>query len=338
MKPLRKFLIGAWYATVFSLAAALAAEFFLRAFWPMPVLKRLRSAALHEVTGPGLFRPLPSASVRETLRAPGRLLYDVSYETDGARRRITPPPRTKASEFVALWGGSFVFGAGLPADESLPWQLALREPRKRVYNYGMIGAGPQSFLRWLELGGLAEIPESRGTHVFVLVTKDNFSDSSYGDVQKLVGSFEIDADTWQRHLPRYRAAGERLEYAGTLHEGSSLRADLVARLQRLELSRRLKLSFPWIGPKHYDALARVFLEAERVLAAKGQRFAVAIHPLSDDKSAAQAEAALRTAQIAIIPVGKWGPEQSAPARGADGVHPSAAANAFLASELAKFHF
>jgi hypothetical protein len=94
-------------------------------------------------TEPGVFR--------STKVGAAGLIYDVHYTIDDhlLRRTLSAP----SGRTVAFFGDSFTFGEGLEDSQTLPQDYADLTGRKfRVLNFGVIGFGPQQFLRALETG------------------------------------------------------------------------------------------------------------------------------------------------------------------------------------------
>jgi hypothetical protein len=78
--------------------------------------------------------------------------YHAVHHTDGyGFRNNWPWPKT--AQFIAL-GDSVTFGQGVGDQQSWPAILAQSFPKSRVINLGLIGAGPQQYLRVYETFGL----------------------------------------------------------------------------------------------------------------------------------------------------------------------------------------
>jgi lysophospholipase L1-like esterase len=83
--------------------------------------------------------------------------YHAVHHTDGyGFRNSWPWPKT--TEIVAL-GDSVVFGQGVEDQQAWPAVLARSFPNSRVINLGLIGAGPQQYLRVYESFGLKLHPK-----------------------------------------------------------------------------------------------------------------------------------------------------------------------------------
>lgn len=111
----------------------------------------------------------PSFENRSTLLANGKIIWEATEHIDAFGRRITPARHAaKTDEFIAVAGGSRVFGLGVEDQDTLPNFLQKKAPAYHVYNYGIPAAGPTLFLKMQLKGRLqSEIPEQRGVFVYV---------------------------------------------------------------------------------------------------------------------------------------------------------------------------
>ena len=78
--------------------------------------------------------------------------FQTQHHTDahGFRNRWPWPERAD----IVVVGDSLVFGYGVADDEAWPSRLAAAMPETRIINLGLIGGGPQQYLRVLETFGL----------------------------------------------------------------------------------------------------------------------------------------------------------------------------------------
>jgi len=79
-------------------------------WWPQP----------HPVLG---FRPAPDTTAVATATFDGQPVYHTTYHIDSEGSRVTPKAPPGADLYLFL-GDSFMFGQGIPDDETLPWQFA----------------------------------------------------------------------------------------------------------------------------------------------------------------------------------------------------------------------
>jgi lysophospholipase L1-like esterase len=83
--------------------------------------------------------------------------FEIPYQTDGnGFRNADPWPAT--ADIVAV-GDSLTFGYGVERDESWPALLGQELPDAKILNLGLIGAGPQQYLRIYETFGVPLHPK-----------------------------------------------------------------------------------------------------------------------------------------------------------------------------------
>jgi len=90
----------------------------------------------------------PIRSVK-TENSSGRVIYDVQYNFDSLRRRVTLPnvdgPKNQST--IAMVGCSFIFGMGVNDSETIPSQVQeLVGHKYKVHNLGIIAGGANDFL------------------------------------------------------------------------------------------------------------------------------------------------------------------------------------------------
>ena len=98
------------------------------------------------------FRPKPNSEAVATATFGPELVYRRTYHFDADAARVTPPAPAGADTYLFL-GDSFVFGQGLPDDESLAAQFAKANDLKvRAVNLGVPGNAPNHLVRAFEAG------------------------------------------------------------------------------------------------------------------------------------------------------------------------------------------
>jgi hypothetical protein len=98
------------------------------------------------------FRPRPDTQVVATASFGPETIYRRTYHFDGEAARVTPAAPPGADTYLFL-GDSFVFGQGLPDDQSLAAQFAkINDQRVRTVNLGVPGYGPNHLVRAFEAG------------------------------------------------------------------------------------------------------------------------------------------------------------------------------------------
>ncbi|MEQ1722802.1 MAG: hypothetical protein ABL930_06470, partial [Pseudobdellovibrio sp.] len=127
------------------------------------------------------YRMTANCECRDILKIKNLLLWDLSYRTDKFGRRFTEGKVSpKTDEFVVFYGGSRTFGQGVLDGETLASNFQKLTPSKRVYNYGIINSGANTFLKQHEDQKFKkEIPEKQGLFLYVF---------DLGHEQKILGT------------------------------------------------------------------------------------------------------------------------------------------------------
>jgi hypothetical protein len=98
------------------------------------------------------FRPQPNSEVLNTATFGPEIIYRRTYHFDGDAARLTPQGPPGADTYLFL-GDSFIFGQGLPDDETLAAQFVKANGRKvRAVNLGVPGNAPNHLVRAFEAG------------------------------------------------------------------------------------------------------------------------------------------------------------------------------------------
>lgn len=205
------------------------------------------------------FRPKPDNVTYSKLVRDGKLVYDVQYEIDEfARRKSDLPQIDRSQDFVAVFGGSVVFGEGLPTQHTLPSFLA-RLTGKKTYNYGFLGYGANQMLALLEARPLVkEIPEKNGTLVYP------FWD---GYVEFTIGSMSV-YNNWGAFTPYYALENDIPVRHGNFTSGrpwSSLGFWILGKtrlpsLFRMNIPRAIGDEHLWITAKIVEKSKDLFLQ------------------------------------------------------------------------------
>jgi hypothetical protein len=98
------------------------------------------------------FRPKPNSEALNTATFGPEIVYRRTYHFDADAARVTPLGPAGADTYLFL-GDSFVFGQGLPDDETLAAQFAKANGLKvRAINLGVPGNAPNHLVRAFEAG------------------------------------------------------------------------------------------------------------------------------------------------------------------------------------------
>lgn len=151
------------------------------------------------------FRPTPNSSALATATFNGEPIYRETYRIgpDGARVAPAAPP---GADLYLFLGDSFMFGQGLPDDQTMPVQFArLNDFKVRTVNFGVPGNSPNILVRTFEAGLL---------------------DGYIGQPVKAVVVWIIPAQlarvtgegTWLGDTPRYELQDGKLVHTGTFND------------------------------------------------------------------------------------------------------------------------
>ncbi|MGX3044912.1 hypothetical protein [Helicobacter sp. T3_23-1056] len=79
-----------------------------------------------------------------------KIIYDVHYKHDEFGNRITPNNNMNSKKCIAIYGGSFAYGAAVDSDKTLEYFLTKNLPQYKILNFGINGAGAHTALARLE--------------------------------------------------------------------------------------------------------------------------------------------------------------------------------------------
>ncbi len=231
--------------------------------------------ATYRATGGELgYGPKPSRAVRVRKVVNGRIVYDVEYTiNDYALRETRSNPESQCS--FLFYGGSFVFGEGLPDIQTLPYQFSRKlNYNFNVLNFGFDGYGPHQMLRSLQAGAPDALIKGSVKAVFyVLIPPDVFRSAGLTRWNRYGPKYVVDEAGRPRHVGTLNGMG------GALGTWNDFTQALLAVLRNSRLFN-LVYGFPETrDPKHVDRsielLSSIVAEAERITANKyGARFIV----------------------------------------------------------------
>jgi len=176
----------------------------------------------------------PNCKSRWVRKQRDRVLFDFMFSTDHLGRRIVPMtsfPRRKISLF---FGGSFVLGAGVNDNETLPYFFSKFLSHYKSYNYGGSGFGPQHMLASLEEKHISDEIQYSGEDVSLFYLFLPFH------ISRAVGTIDI-TNRFGRHFPYYDYGDDKtLKRKGSFESGRPFKARLYSLIWK---SRILKFFF-----------------------------------------------------------------------------------------------
>lgn len=205
--------------------------------------------------------PLANGRVRARRIHNGETLYDVLYDTDEYRRRRTPLPAQAApTQFALFFGGSYVFGEGVHADETLPASFARRAPRYRPYNLGFSGYGPQQMLARLTGTDIEkEVTEPRGILVYVFIADH---------VDRAIGAMHV-INNWGGNFPLYALEDNQLIRQDTFAKERPFAFLLYQVCAKSRLVERTGFRYPlWHTQSHMRLVTRMIEESKNAFEEK----------------------------------------------------------------------
>lgn len=116
-------------------------------FWLFLQGDRAEMTQPHEILG---YKNTPLYDGRAIYKVDDKIVYDVHYKHDEYGNRITPNNNLDSKKCLAIYGGSFAYGAAVDERETLESFLAKELPEYKLMNFGIGGAGANTALARLE--------------------------------------------------------------------------------------------------------------------------------------------------------------------------------------------
>ncbi len=116
-------------------------------FWLFFSQDKTQATQPHYILG---YANTPLYNGKAKLIVDDKVIYDISYTHDGYGNRITPNNNENSKKCIAIYGGSFAYGAAVDSNESLESFLAKELPEYRLLNFGISAAGAHTALARLE--------------------------------------------------------------------------------------------------------------------------------------------------------------------------------------------
>lgn len=161
-------------------------------WWPQP----------HPVLG---FRPAPNTTAVANATFNGQPVYRQTYHIDSEGGRVTPAAAAGADLYLFL-GDSFMFGQGIPDNDTLPAQFArLGDGKLRTLNLSAPGNAPNHLVRAFEAGLLDRYLGQPVKAVIVWIIPAQLARTT-GD------------GSWLGSSPRYELVDGKLVHTGSFTE------------------------------------------------------------------------------------------------------------------------
>jgi len=184
-------------------------------------------------------------------------IYEVTYTTDEHRRRTVGHQMIADAPHLLLFGGSFMFGEGLPDAATLQNQLKLQLRDVNIYNYAVHGWGSSGMLGILEPVDLPNEVQSRtGGAIYAYLW---FHDD------RNIGSSKA---FWVADFPYYEPDDSgRLVHRGSIAERRPIVTALNSGLRTLgehsRLLSRINVDFARWNVDAAERTAQIIIESKR---------------------------------------------------------------------------
>ncbi len=230
-------------------------------------------------------------SIQHKLTKGKKILYDVTYQFDSFRRRITPHENHSANKHLIVTGCSFALGVGLEDNQTLPYFLAKENNTIIPYNYGIAGSGTNSMLAQTEnYINQKAVPQSEGYFVYILL---NFH-------VPRSNALAMERE-WLWDTPYYEKVADKLEYRGNFKEAQPLLTTFYHQTQKILKRLGVKLNYPPLRHKHYRYTCDLIHQARQIYKARFPRgrFVVYDHPYDELNSVLKS--CLKEKMVEVIP-------------------------------------
>ena len=151
------------------------------------------------------FRPQPNSEVLNIATFGPETLYRRTYHFDADAARLTPQGPAGADTYLFM-GDSFIFGQGLPDDETLAAQFAKANGLKvKAVNFGVPGNAPNHLVRAFEAGLLDRYASQSVKAVVTWIIP--------AQLARVTGD-----GSWLGSSPRYVLENGKLRHTGSFNE------------------------------------------------------------------------------------------------------------------------
>ncbi len=212
------------------------------------------------------YRPVPSRLVRARKEINGQIIYDMEYTFNSNALRNTRSNSSAQCAFL-FFGGSTVFGEGLPDTHTLPYQFSEKlNFSYKVLNFAFHGYGPHQMLQILQSGVPIALINGKVAVVFYILSQDDI--------------YTISGLTQRYHKgPKYILDSGILKYVGGLDYAGGLmnswidfKAGILTLLRHSQLFS-LVYGFPEVGSAEYlerniELLSQILTEANSLVREK----------------------------------------------------------------------
>ncbi len=255
----------------------------------------------------------------------GSIIYNVTYSIDEFGRRKN---EHKEGPPLILFGGSFVFGAGLEDNETLNYYLT-NFTKFDVYNYGLGGYGTHQMLTQLEQQNFTkEINKTGGKAIYIFIPDH---------IRRTIGDMYW-SYRYQWKQPYYKLnKNNELQRKGSFKTGRPITTKIYKTLRKSNIIKYYNINLPPKRKTHTYLTYKIIEKSKEIYEEKfNGTFYVLIHPLiTEKKESKELKKLLTENNINILeynlPTKNYYEEYRISGDG----HPNAKLNKKLAQKIAK---
>ncbi len=184
----------------------------------------------------------------------GEILYDVLYNTDEFRRRLTPNQTGEKQSHAILIGDSWTFGQGVEDNETIASSYSESSPQAMTYNFGTNGYGIEDLYARIRFSGSdywAGVKEEDGVAMYLF---------EYDQIKRLAGTMSY-LGTWGApHTYLQEDPSGQIKVMGSYLEAKPWRIKFFRFLADLEVVKAFGMDFPRITEDDWRFFAKISRE------------------------------------------------------------------------------
>lgn len=210
---------------------------------------------------------------RRYQKSTGRVLFDHQVTVDQYGRRISrsSPKTSQAPLHLLMMGCSYVFGTAIGDEDTITWQMNLKQNKVEAYNGGNPGYGTADVLaRFLVGDEMSGIEQKRGVLVYNFIADH---------IPRSLGSSSIPWTDMLSYVTEQGDGAFRLE--GSFVKSRPKLTAFYKWFARRNISQLFGLHLPILRKSHYDLIARMLLQTEKLYKAQSHpenQLVVVIYP------------------------------------------------------------
>lgn len=225
------------------------------------------------------YKPKPDTAHVGVRTKDGKVIYSISYQTDGNSLRITPVDSAESrSKYAQFFGCSMTFGEGVQSNETLPYYFGKYAHGYQPYNFAYSGYGPHQMLARLETNQLKSIVKEPTGVGFYIYINDH--------VNRVLGTM-TNYSYNGGNAPYYHTVGDQLRHEGLFKDTRKVRGLIYQQMLKSNILKLFKIGYPFkITEEDYRLTAAVMATAAKEYQRQfgNDNFYVIIYPTTVDSS------------------------------------------------------